>query len=96
NPPLEFYKPDLEKFACLRLAFEALKQGGNAMGTINAANEVAVEAFLNQAIGFLDIPHVIEQTLTQVQHAVLNSLDDIIANDQEARNLASKIVGKYA
>ncbi|MDG2354014.1 MAG: 1-deoxy-D-xylulose-5-phosphate reductoisomerase [Gammaproteobacteria bacterium] len=96
NSPLEFYKPDLEKFACLRLAFEALKQGGNAMGTINAANEVAVDAFLNQTIGFLDIPHVIEQTLTQTQHVVLNNLDDIITSDQEARNLASQIVAEYA
>lgn len=96
NSPLEFYTPDLEKFACLRLAFDALKQGGNAMGTINAANEVAVDAFLKQAIGFLDIPHVIEQTLAQTKHAALNSLDAIIANDKEARNLASQIVTAYA
>ncbi len=96
NSPLEFYVPDLEKFACLRLAFEALKQGGNAMGTINAANEVAVDAFLNQAIGFLDIPHVIEQTLEQTNNTVLGDLDAVIANDQTARNIATKIVTKYA
>lgn len=92
NSPLEFYTPDLEKFACLRLAFDALKQGGNAMGTINAANEVAVDAFLNQTIGFLDIPHVIEQTLAQTKHAVFDSLEEIIANDQAARKIASQIV----
>jgi len=96
NSPLEFYTPDLEKFACLKLAFEALKQGGNAMGTINAANEIAVDAFLNQAIGFLDIPCIIEQTLTQTKHIALNSLDAIIANDQEARRLASQLVAEYA
>jgi 1-deoxy-D-xylulose-5-phosphate reductoisomerase len=96
NSPLEFYTPDLEKFACLKLAFEALKQGGNAMGTINAANEIAVDAFLNQTISFLDIPQVIEQTLAQTRHATLNNLDAIIANDQEARGLASQIVTKYA
>ena len=96
NSPLEFYTPDLEKFACLKLAFEALKQGGNAMGTINAANEIAVDAFLNQTIGFLDIPQVIKQTLAQTKHAALNNLDAIIANDQEARGLASQIVAKYA
>jgi 1-deoxy-D-xylulose-5-phosphate reductoisomerase len=96
NSPLEFYTPDLEKFACLRLAFEALKQGGSAMGTINAANEVAVDAFLNKKIKFLDIPKVIEQTLAQANHTVLNSLDAIIANDQEARDLASQLVAKYA
>jgi len=96
NSPLEFYTPDLEKFACLKLAFEALKQGGNAMGTINAANEVAVDAFLNQTIGFLDIPQVIKQTLSQTKHASLSNLDAIIANDQEARGLASQIVAKHA
>ncbi|HIM58494.1 MAG TPA: 1-deoxy-D-xylulose-5-phosphate reductoisomerase [Gammaproteobacteria bacterium] len=96
NPPLEFYSPDLDKFACLKLAFDALKQGGNAMGTINAANEVAVDAFLKQTINFLDIALVIEQTLEQTKHAVLNSLDAIIANDQTARELATQIVAKYA
>lgn len=96
NSPLEFFTPDLEKFACLKLAFEALKQGGNAMGTINAANEIAVDAFLNQTIGFLTIPQVIEQTLAQIKHTTLNNLDAIIANDQEARGLASQIVAKYA
>ena len=96
NSPLEFYTPDLEKFACLRLAFEALKQGGNAMGTINAANEIAVDAFLKQTISFLDIPRVIEQTLTQTKHLALNSLDAIITNDQETRDLASQIVSKHA
>jgi len=96
NSPLEFYTPDLEKFACLRLAFEALKQGGNAMGTINAANEIAVDAFLKQTISFLDIPRVIEQTLTQTKHLALNSLDAIITNDQETRDLASQIVAKHA
>ena len=87
---------DLVKFACLKLAFEALKQGGNAMGTINAANEIAVDAFLNKTIGFLDIPQVIKQTLAQTKHAALNNLDAIITNDQEARGLASQIVAKYA
>jgi 1-deoxy-D-xylulose-5-phosphate reductoisomerase len=96
NSPLEFYTPDLEKFACLKLAFEALKQGGSAMGTINAANEIAVDAFLNQTIGFLDIPQVIKQTLAQTKHVDLNNLDAVIANDQEARGLASQIVAKHA
>jgi len=96
NSPLEFFTPDLEKFACLKLAFEALKQGGNAMGTINAANEIAVDAFLNQTISFLVIPQVIEQTLAQIKHTTLNNLGAIIANDQEARGLASQIVAKYA
>lgn len=96
NSPLEFYTPDLDKFACLRLAFDALKQGGNAMGTINAANEIAVDAFLNHQIKFLDIPNIIEKTLNQTQHTTLCDLDAIIANDQSARKTATQIVKQHA
>jgi len=96
NPPLEFYTPDLDKFACLRLAFDALKQGGSAMGTINAANEIAVDAFLNHQIKFLDIPNIIEKTLNQTQHTTLCDLDAIIANDQSARKTATQIVKQHA
>jgi len=96
NPPLEFYTPDLDKFACLRLAFDALKQGGSAMGTINAANEIAVDAFLNHQIKFLDIPNIIEKTLSQTQHTTLCDLDAIIANDQSAREIATQIVKQHA
>jgi len=95
NSPLEFYTPDLEKFACLRLAFEALKQGGSAMGTINAANEIAVDAFLSQRIKFLAIPKIIEQTLEQADHAVFSSLEEIIVNDQAAREIASQIIMQH-
>ena len=66
------------------------------MGTINAANEVAVDAFLNRKIRFLDIPNVIEQTLSQVPHTTLTSLDAIIANDQSARLTATQIVKQHA
>ncbi len=90
--PLEFYPVDYQKFACLRLAFEALKQGGNAMGTLNAANEVAVSHFLDNKIGFLDIPKVIEKTLLSVQHKNLDSLDEVIANDQNARKVANEVI----
>jgi len=96
NSPLEFYPPNFDKFACLRLAFDALKQGGSAMGTVNAANEVAVDAFLNHQIKFLEIPNIIEQTLTQAKHSTLSSLDAIIANDQHARVIALEIVGQHA
>ncbi len=96
NPPLEFYTPDLDKFACLGLAFDALKQGGSAMGTINAANEIAVDAFLNHQIKFLDIPNIIEKTLSQTQHTTLCDLDAIIANDQSAREIATQIVKQHA
>ncbi|SFV89193.1 1-deoxy-D-xylulose 5-phosphate reductoisomerase [hydrothermal vent metagenome] len=96
NSPLEFYKPDLEKFKCLQLAFNALKKGGSAMGTLNAANEVAVEHFLNGKIGFLDIAEVNERTLDTMPHRSIISLTDIIANDKTARETALEIAKHYA
>ena len=96
NAPLEFYAPDLDKFACLKQAFDALKQGGNAMGTLNAANEIAVEHFLNNQISFLDIAKVIQHTLDAVQHTDISSLEAIIANDKTARETAREIIRKYA
>ena len=96
NSPLEFYKPDLDKFKCLKLAFDALKQGGNAMGTLNAANEVAVDYFLNHKIGFLDIAQIIERTLNTVQHTHITSLEDAIANDKATREITLALIKKYA
>jgi 1-deoxy-D-xylulose-5-phosphate reductoisomerase len=96
NPPLEFYAPDLDKFTCLRQAFDALKQGGNAMGTLNAANEVAVEHFLNNKISFLAIAKIIQYTLDTVQHTDVPSLEAVIANDKIARETARTIIKKYA
>lgn len=96
HSPLEFYPPDLAKFKCLQLAFDALKQGGNAMGTLNAANEVAVEHFLNNKIRFLDIAQIIGRTLDNVQQQNIASLDDAIANDQIARKTALEAIQQYA
>lgn len=91
-PPLEFYPPDLDKFMCLRLAFDALKQGGSAIGTLNAANEVCVEAFLNNKIGFLDIAKIIEKTLNTVSSTPIDTLEAILANDKITRQIASKLL----
>ncbi len=96
NSPLEFYAPDLDKFVCLKLAFDALKQGGNAMGTLNAANEVAVDYFLNNKIGFLDIAEIIERTLDSVPHSRITSLEDAVANDKITREVACIIAQSYA
>lgn len=96
NTPLEFYAPDFEKFTCLKLAYEALKQGGNAMGTVNAANEVAVDAFLNHKIQFLQIPNIIEKTLESISYQTLTTLDEITNNDQNARKIASELVMLHA
>ena len=92
SPSLEFYAPNLQRFACLKLAFDALKQGGNTMGTLNAANEVAVSAFLNGAIGFLDIARVVEQTLDTIEIAPVNSLEAVLANDIAARRVAQTLL----
>ncbi len=96
HSPLEFYPPDFEKFACLRLAFDALKQGGSAMGTINAANEIAVAGFLNNKINFIDIAKIIEKTLTQSTHHFPTTLAQVIDNDQSSRAIANDIMLSYA
>ncbi len=95
HSPLEFYPPDFDKFACLRLAFEALKQGGNAMGTLNAANEVAVANFLNHNIKFLDIAKIIEKTLAMSRHFYPTCLDEVVNNDKIARLTANEVIQSY-
>ncbi len=92
HSPLEFYPPDLDKFRGLKLAFDALKSGSGAMGALNAANEIAVAAFLQQRIPFLTIPLVIEKTLTKIQYGKLATLADLVAHDQNARTLAQRII----
>lgn len=91
---LSFYQPDLDKFPCLKLSIDALKQGGSAMGTLNAANEVAVSAFLKEQTTFLDIAKVIEKTLEAQPSYPVDTLDSILENDKTSRLLASQIVNK--
>lgn len=85
----DFMAPDLEAFPCLRLAFEALRRGGRAPTVLNAANEVAVAAFLDGRIGFLQIPEIIETTLNAIEHSPVRSLDDVLAADVDARAFAT-------
>ena len=89
-PSLTFEQPDMETFRNLDLAFEALRQGGNAPAVLNAANEIAVARFLRDDIEFLDLPRVVEHALAQVSHQAKPSLDDLIASDQEARAVAAE------
>ncbi len=90
---LRFSAPDTRRFPCLDLAREALRQGGSLPCALNAADEVAVEAFLAHRLGFSDIPRVIERVLEQTTHAQsLSSLDDVFACDQEARIRALELV----
>ncbi|MFO7551310.1 MAG: 1-deoxy-D-xylulose-5-phosphate reductoisomerase [Haliea sp.] len=86
---LHFEAPDEGRFPCLRLAREAIAAGGTAMAACNAANEVAVEAFLCGGIGFTDIPRVIEATLEQVAVVEPTSLAVVEAADSEARQVAA-------
>jgi 1-deoxy-D-xylulose-5-phosphate reductoisomerase len=82
---LEFESPDITRFPCLRLAYEALKLNGTASTVLNAANEVAVNAFLNKKIQFMDIPKVIEQALEKIPSEAVKSLEHVLMVDAEAR-----------
>jgi len=89
---LDFEAPDLERFPCLRLAVEAMEAGGTAPTILNAANEIAVEAFLDGRIGFTRIGRVIEQTLDAMPVRKAETLSTIFEDDTEARAIASKLV----
>lgn len=86
----EFEAPDTMKFPCLRLAFDSLRAGGTAPAILNAANEVAVDAFLHHQIGFRDIPAMIESVLEQSTISAASSIETVIAADQQARLLATR------
>lgn len=86
--PLEFFKPRLEQFPCLRLAYDAARKGGTMPAVLNAANEVAVADFLKRELRFQDIPAVIEQVMSEHESVPKPSLDDIMAADQWARETA--------
>jgi 1-deoxy-D-xylulose-5-phosphate reductoisomerase len=89
---LDFYPPDMAKFPCLRLAYEAAASGGSKTIALNAADEVAVAAFLEEQIGFEDIPRVIEEVMTATPDGHLESIQEVLSSDTEARLLTSEIV----
>ncbi len=92
--PLEFYEPDLEKFHCLALAFEAMRKGGNMPCILNAANEVVNRGFLDGQCGFLQMGEVIEQTMQHVTFDPNPSYDTYVATDKEARATARELMLK--
>ena len=96
QPPLVFLSPNLETFSCLSLAYNALKIGKNAPATLNAANEIAVEAFLNKQIGFLDISKTIESVLDAVPTVNLDTLASVMENDQLSRQEANSVIESRA
>jgi 1-deoxy-D-xylulose-5-phosphate reductoisomerase len=93
---LEFQAPDFARFTCLRLAFAALVAGGTAPAILNAANEVAVQAFLDRHIRFTDIAAVVEHTLEQVSRHAAETLAVILEDDARARGVASEWVAARA
>lgn len=91
-----FERPDLQRFPCLRLAAEAFAAGGTAPAVLNAANEVAVAAFLEGRLCFADIPVIIERTLTATDVVPADSFDTIFAKDAEARRRAREQISLLA
>ncbi|MDH5302327.1 MAG: 1-deoxy-D-xylulose-5-phosphate reductoisomerase [Gammaproteobacteria bacterium] len=91
---LDFRPADFARFPCLRLAYESLRAGGTASTVLNAANEIAVDAFLNETIRFTDIPKVIEQTLADVPVTDADNLERILGADQRARMIALEHIAR--
>jgi len=89
---LEFEAPDLVRFPALRLAREVLQTGGGTPTILNAANEIAVAAFLQKRIGFLDIARTVERVLQALGTAKADTLDDVMALDAEARRTAQELL----
>ena len=92
---LDFEAPDLDRFPALRLAQEALREGGAAPLILNAANEVAVASFLAREIGFLDIAALVGEVLTAYDPPTPATIEEVLAIDAEARAVASSITGKF-
>ena len=91
---LTFEQPDTEKFRCLALAYEALNQVGNMACIVNAANEIAVSAFLKEKISFIEISKLIEQTMNKVSFIKNPTYDDYVDTDTEARKIAEYLITK--
>ena len=85
---LDFVAPDYVRFPCLALAYQALRAAGTAPAVLNAANEIAVEAFLDKRIPFLSIPRVIEAVLEALPVSTVTCLDDVLTADAAARHAA--------
>jgi 1-deoxy-D-xylulose-5-phosphate reductoisomerase len=89
---LDFEAPDLDRFPCLALAFDALRTGESAPATLNAANEVAVDAFLSGKLGFTQISRIIAATLDACPPFALAHLADVMAADTAARRVATAYI----
>ena len=90
--PLEFFEPDMKKFRCLPLAFEAIRQGGNMPCILNAANEVVNRAFLEDRCSFLQMSDIIEQTMQRVPFIAKPTYENYVQTDDEARKVAQELI----
>lgn len=90
---LTFRTPDFVRYPCLKLAMQASKSGQGATTCLNAANEVAVDAFLHSKIGYLDIATVVDGVLQKINVGSLSSIDEVLDTDRQAREIAKSIVG---
>ncbi len=90
--PLEFFEPDLNKFRCLALAFEAIQKGGNMPCIINAANEIVNRAFLEDRCSFLQMSDIIEKTMAKATFSPNPDYDTYVASDAEARRIATELL----
>lgn len=93
---LDFCPPDMNKFPCLRLAYEAAETGGTKTIALNAADEVAVAAFLREEIGFDDIPKVVGETMAATPRRSLESIEEVLVSDVQARQLAEEKAKQWA
>jgi 1-deoxy-D-xylulose-5-phosphate reductoisomerase len=91
-PSLTFEKPDLESFRNLQLAYDAMEKGGNMPCILNASNEVVVDAFLKDKIGFLAMSDLIESVMAKATFIAKPSLEDYFESDREARELTNDLI----
>ena len=92
SQPLEFFEPDMQKFRCLHMAYESIRNGGNMPCIVNAANEVVNEAFRKDRCGFLDMGDIIERTIQKATFIAKPTYDDYFATDAEARRIAGEML----
>jgi 1-deoxy-D-xylulose-5-phosphate reductoisomerase len=91
---LDFQAPDPVRFRCLQLAYDVLNEGGTAPAILNAANEIAVAAFLEHRLSFLGIAQLNEAVLNALPAVPESSLDDVLAMDAEARRIAQRMIAE--
>jgi 1-deoxy-D-xylulose-5-phosphate reductoisomerase len=93
---LDFQAPDYDRFPCLRLAIEAMKQGGTSSTVLNAANEIAVQAFIDGKLGFIDIANIIEYALSEIPSQPVDTLKTILDVDTLTRDVSQAYISRQS